>query len=676
MSASALFHAATPNPTPIPACSLRRLPPHSIPCNLHLRLRRARSRTRVFAAFGKGSSAEAATGRKEKDYYATLNIRRDATLQEVKAAYRTLARKYHPDMNKSPGSEEKFKEISAAYEILSDEEKRSLYDRYGEAGFSGDYGSGDIGGTHEIDPYELFNAFFGGSDKFFGDSIGGGGFHYSTENMNSRLLDLRYDLLLSFEESILGGKREINISRLETCGTCHGTGAKSSNFIAECYQCRGQGRSMKTQKTPFGTISQISSCLNCGGSGKVITDHCTSCYGSGKVQVERSIKVNIPGGIDDGSTIRVTGGGSVDKQRGASGDLYIFVRVNEKQGIHREGLNLYSSVTIDYTDAILGTTVEVETIEGIKDLHIPPGTQPGENLKFSQLGAPDIKNPSVRGDHNFVIKVKIPKSISDMERSLVKELATLKVAQSTSLSETTKIENLRKQNHHASARRKRSLWGSVRNLFRSDEGGQKFASISIQPVMPHWTSHQGTPSAILKGFIMLTAFLFVISRTSKLSPFWAHSIATSAPTGRSLRPSGSTPAMCSRRPPRLPHQSQRRSSAACCLLVLLTIAALLAPAATKSSRRPITDHEIHQKKQACYTDIENGLWGWACRSSPTEKENCVLRCLSPECYDLIYGGDPLEEGELDYVRGQEYKYCMHKSSLGESLDGVKGSFTY
>ncbi|KAK3147952.1 hypothetical protein QOZ80_3BG0288750 [Eleusine coracana subsp. coracana] len=647
MSASALFHPATPTPTPSSACSLRHLPPHFIPCNLHLRLRRARSRTRVFAAFGKGSSAEAATGRKEKDYYATLNIRRDATLQEVKAAYRTLARKYHPDMNKSPGSEEKFKEISAAYEILSDEDKRSLYDRYGEAGFSGDYGSGDIG-TYEIDP---------------------------TKNMNSRVLDIHYDLLLSFEESILGGKREINISCHETCGACHGIGAKSSNFIEECYQCRGQGRLMKTQKTPFGTISQISSCLNCGGSGKVITDHCTSCYGSGKVQVERSIKVDIPGGIDDGSTIRVTGGGSVDKQRGASGDLYIFVRVNEKQGIHREGLNLYSSVTIDYTDAILGTTVEVETIEGIKDLHIPPGTQPGENLKFSQLGAPDIKNPSVRGDHNFVIKVKIPKSISDMECSLVKELATLKVAQSTSLSETTKTENLRKQNHHASARRKRSLWGFVRNLFRTDEGAQKFASISIQPVMPHWTSHQGTTSAILKGFIMLTAFLFVISRISKLSPFWAHSNATSAPTGRSLRPSGSTPAMCSRRPPRLPHQSQRRSSAACCLL-LLTIAALLAPAAAKSSHRPITDHEIHQKKQACYTDIENGLWGWACRSSPTEKENCVLRCLSPECYDLIYGGDPLEEGELDYVRGQEYKYCMHKSSIGESLDGVKGSFSY
>ncbi|TVU47890.1 hypothetical protein EJB05_07506, partial [Eragrostis curvula] len=509
MSATALLPRATPNPTPRPSCSLRHSPPQSVPCNRRLHPRRARTRTRVPAAFGKGSAAGAATGRREKDHYATL--------QEVKAAYRTLARKYHPDMNKSPGSEEKFKEINAAYEILSDEEKRSLYDRFGEAGLSGGYGSGDIG-THEIDPYELFNAFFGGSDKFFGDNMSGRGFHYSTKNTNNRVLDIRYDLLLSFEESILGGKRQINIFRHETCDTCHGTGAKSSNSIAECYQCRGQGRIMKTQKTPFGTVSQISSCLNCDGSGKIITDHCSSCYGSGRVQVEHSIKVDIPGGIDDGSTIRVTGGGSVDKQRGVSGDLYIFVRVNEKQGIHREGLNLYSSFTIDYTEAILGTTVKVETIEGFKDLRIPPGTQPGEILKFSQLGAPDIKKPNVRGDHNFVINVKIPKSISDLERSLLKELAALKETKSISVPEITNAENLRKQNHHSSSRRKSSFWGSIRNFFRSDEGGQKFASISTQPVIPHWTSHRGKHPAppLLKILLMLTAFFFVFTRASKL----------------------------------------------------------------------------------------------------------------------------------------------------------------
>uniref|UniRef100_A0A0E0NRS7 J domain-containing protein n=1 Tax=Oryza rufipogon TaxID=4529 RepID=A0A0E0NRS7_ORYRU len=383
--AAALIVPANPNPTPNPTSSLR--PPSRAASSVLRFPRRDRARTHLTAAFGRGSPAAAAE-RGGKDYYATLNLRRDATLQEVKTAYRTLARKYHPDMNKDPGAEEKFKEISAAYEILSDEEKRSLYDRFGEAGLTGDYGGGDIG-SNGIDPYELFNAFFGGPDKLFRDSMGAGRFHYGTKVTDNRGLDIRYDLLLSFEESIIGGKREVSIFRYETCGTCHGTGAKSSNDITECTQCRGQGRLMKTQRTPFGIVSQISTCLNCDGKGKAKS------------------KLNAISGR-------------------ATGDLYIFVHVNKKEGIHREGLDLFSDVTIDYTDAILGTTVKVETIEGFKDLYIPPGTQPGERLKFAQLGAPDIKNPTIRGDHNFVINVKIPKSISNQERTLVQEIAALK----------------------------------------------------------------------------------------------------------------------------------------------------------------------------------------------------------------------------------------------------------
>uniref|UniRef100_A0A453ILN9 J domain-containing protein n=1 Tax=Aegilops tauschii subsp. strangulata TaxID=200361 RepID=A0A453ILN9_AEGTS len=317
--AAALYLPANPNPTPNPTSSLRPpLPRPSTSGELHFRPRpvprRARARTHLPAAFGRRPPAAAAAERGGKDYYATLNVRRDATLKEVKSAYRTLARKYHPDMNKSPGAEEKFKEISAAYEVLSDKEKRSLYDRFGETGLHADYGGGDFG-AHGVDPYELFNAFFGSSNKFFGDSMGPGRFHYSSNVKDNRALDIRYDLLLPFEESILGGKREISISRHETCGACHGSGAKSSNSITECTQCRGQGRSMKSQRTPFGIVSQISSCLNCDGSGKIITEHCPSCDGSGKVQVERSIQVDIPGGIEDGSAIRITGGGSVDKQR-------------------------------------------------------------------------------------------------------------------------------------------------------------------------------------------------------------------------------------------------------------------------------------------------------------------------------------------------------------------------
>lgn len=402
-----------------------------------------------------------------------------------------------------------------------------MYDRFGETGLGGDYGRGDTD-AHGIDPYELFNAFFGGADKFFGDSMGPGQFHYSSKVKDKRGLDIRYDLLLPFEASILGGKREISIFRGETCGTCHGSGAKSSNCIIECTQCRGQGRSMKTQQTPFGTVSQIASCLNCDGSGKVITERCINCYGLGKVQVERTIKVDIPGGIEDGSAIRVTGGGSVDKQRGLSGDLYIFVRVNKKQGIHRDGLNLYSDVMIDYTDAILGTTVKVETIEGFKDLYIPPGIQPGEELKFVQLGAPDIKKPNNRGDHNFVIKVKIPKNISDQARSLVEELAALKKTQGNSVpgDETINQGNLRNRSHPSLARKKMSFWGSVRNMFRGDEGDQRFASISAQSVIPHWSSRQGMYPAVrlLEGCLMITAFLFMIGRTWKFRSIFSSEV--------------------------------------------------------------------------------------------------------------------------------------------------------
>ncbi|PWZ58336.1 Chaperone protein dnaJ A6, chloroplastic [Zea mays] len=485
MSATVFFLPANPSSTASPANTLRQLTPASTSGKLHfaafpLRLpRHACARTYRSAAFGRGSPV---AGRRGKDYYATLNIRRDSTLQEIKSAYRILARKYHPDMNKSPEAEEKFKEISAAYEVLSDQDKRSLYDRFGEEGLSGDYRNGDIG-THGIDPYELFNAFFGSSDKLFGDSMGSGGFRYSAEAKDNRALNISYNLLLSFEESILGGKREINVFRHETCGTCHGTGAKCSNDITECTRCRGQGRLMKTQRTPFGIVSQ---------PPELHANDLRSTYGNRCNHYMLCISILLC--------------------RGASGDLYIFVRVNEKQGIHRDGLNLYSDASVDYTDVILGTTVKVETIEGLKDLHIPPGTQPGENLKFSQLGVPDIKKPNVRGDHYFMIKVKIPKSISGQERLLVEELAALKKAQNISVPEPTKIENFRERNHHPSAKR-RSFWGRVWNLFRDDKGDKRFASISVQPIIPGWNSCRGTDTAVpllLKGFLMTAIFLFVI----------------------------------------------------------------------------------------------------------------------------------------------------------------------
>ncbi|KAJ8753689.1 hypothetical protein K2173_026365 [Erythroxylum novogranatense] len=355
------------------------------------------------------------------DYYSTLNVSRNATLHEIKSSYRKLARKYHPDLNKGPGAEDKFKEISAAYEVLSDDEKRSLYDRFGEGGLQAEYdqsSSGPLG----VDPFEIYNAFFGGTDGFFGGRNEEGNINFNLRNMRNHDLDIRHELYLSFEESVFGAKREIEFSSFETCDNCSGSGAKSSHCIKLCADCGGKGGVMRTQKTPFGMISQVSTCLKCNGVGKIITDHCRSCGGNGKVRSKRSMKVVIPAGVDNGATMQIQGEGNFDKKRGVAGDLFIILRINEKHGIWRDGLNLYSKVNIDYTHAILGAVLKVETVEGLKDLQIPSGTQPGDTVTLSKMGVPDVNKPNIRGDHHFTVNVVIPKVIRSEDNFLHKRI--------------------------------------------------------------------------------------------------------------------------------------------------------------------------------------------------------------------------------------------------------------
>ncbi|KHG27180.1 Chaperone DnaJ [Gossypium arboreum] len=420
------------------------------------------------------------------DYYSTLNVSRGATLQEIKTSYRSLARKYHPDMNKTPGAEEKFKEISAAYEVLSDNEKRSLYDRFGEAGLQGEYdGSGDYSAA--VDPFEVYNAFFGGSDGFFGGMGEPGGFNFNLRNNGSNDLDIWYELHLNFEESIFGGEREIMVSYLETCNDCGGTGAKTSSCIKSCTDCGGKGGSTKSKRTPFGVAIEVSTCSSCGGKGKIITEKCRRCSGYCKVKVKRSMRVIIPPGVADGFTKRIRGEGNVDKKRaislsrGFAGDLFVVLRIGVKQGIWRDGLNLYSKINVDYTEAILGTVVKVETVEGIKDLRIPCGIQPGDAVKLSRLGVPDVNKPSVRGDHHFIVNVLIPKDIrnyfglepkscydgngSNKERELIEEVASLKVSKRSCLSDG--MHEAGESKERASIKqtsRVASLWNSVKTF--------------------------------------------------------------------------------------------------------------------------------------------------------------------------------------------------------------------
>lgn len=415
------------------------------------------------------------------DYYSTLNVNRNATLQEIKSSYRKLARKYHPDLNRGHGAEEKFKEISAAYEVLSDDEKRSLYDRFGETGLQGEF-DGSAGGQQGVDPFEIFDTYFGGSSGLFGPRGEPGG-------KGNPPLDIRYDCFLSFEESVFGGQREIEVSYFETCDSCTGSGAESSSCIKRCTDCGGRGGVMETQRTPFGIISQVSTCLKCGGDGKIITEHCWRCSGSGKVWSKRSIEVVIPPGVSNGATMQVQGEGSTDKKRGLVGDLYLVLHIDEKHGIWRDGLDLFSKINVDYTEAILGTVIKVETVEGLRDLQIPSGTQPGDTIKLSCMGVPDINRPSARGDHRFIVNVLIPKDISNTERTLVEKLASLKASgkdDSFPVNGTLQDEFERQkigglQNCAPSRGRKHiaTLWYSIKDFLWRGQSGNHFGSVTV-----------------------------------------------------------------------------------------------------------------------------------------------------------------------------------------------------
>ncbi|KAL8117360.1 hypothetical protein AgCh_015313 [Apium graveolens] len=343
------------------------------------------------------------------DYYSTLGVSKAADSKEIKAAYRKLARQYHPDVNKQPGATEKFKEISAAYEVLSDDQKRALYDRYGEAGLKS--GAGAQAGAYTSNPFDLF-------ETFFGSNMGGGfpgmdssGFGTRGRTTVTKGEDIRYDMTLEFSAVIYGAEKEFELSHLETCEVCTGTGAKIGSKMRICSTCGGRGQVMRTEQTPFGMFSQVSVCPKCGGNGEVISEFCRSCSGEGRVRVKKDIKVKIPPGVGKGSILRVAGEGDAGPKGGPSGDLFVYLDIKEIPEIQRDGIDLSSTVSISYLDAILGTVAKVKTVEGTTELKIPPGTQPGDVLVLSKKGAPKLNRPSMRGDHSFTVKVSIPKRI-------------------------------------------------------------------------------------------------------------------------------------------------------------------------------------------------------------------------------------------------------------------------
>lgn len=349
------------------------------------------------------------------DYYDLLGVSRDADPDTLKRSYRRLARQYHPDINKDPGAEDKFKEIGRAYEVLSDPQTRARYDQFGEAGLGGGGGMpdmGDMGGFAD-----LFETFFSG---FGGAAPGAGGARRRGPRQGD---DLRLDLTISFQEAVFGIEQEVQVRHLETCTTCNGSAAKVGSGPTTCGTCGGAGQVRRATRTPFGSFTQVAPCPSCEGTGQVIADPCSACGGQGLQQVRKKLRINIPAGVDSGTRLRVANEGNAGQRGGPPGDLYVFLTVQPHPQLQRDGIHIRSELTLNYLQAILGDTIEVETVDGRESLEIPAGTQPGAVLTLQGKGVPKLGNPVARGNHLFSVKVQLPTKLNSEERELLEQLA-------------------------------------------------------------------------------------------------------------------------------------------------------------------------------------------------------------------------------------------------------------
>ncbi|MEM7758139.1 MAG: molecular chaperone DnaJ [Cyanobacteria bacterium P01_A01_bin.40] len=356
------------------------------------------------------------------DYYQILGVSRDVDKDELKRAYRRLARQYHPDVNKEPGAEEKFKEINRAYEVLSEPETRARYDRFGEAGVGGAAGGSgfeysDMGGFADI-----FETIFSG----FGGGVGTSQGQSRRRNGPVRGDDLRLDLKLDFREAVFGGDKQIKIPHLESCETCNGTGAKAGTGVKTCGTCSGSGQVRRATRTPFGSFAQVTTCTTCNGAGQVIEEKCGTCHGAGRQQETKKLKITIPPGVDNGTRLRVSGEGDAGVRNGTPGDLYVYLFVESDQEFTREGINIRSEITVSYLQAILGCSIQVNTVDGQEELTIPAGTQPNTVLTLENKGVPKLGNPVSRGNHLITVKINIPTKINSEERELLEKLASVR----------------------------------------------------------------------------------------------------------------------------------------------------------------------------------------------------------------------------------------------------------
>ena len=340
------------------------------------------------------------------EYYDRLGLSKDASQDEIKRAYRKLSKKYHPDINKEPGAEEKYKEILEAYETLSDAQKRAAYDQYGPDGANGFGGQGSFGGFDG-------GAGFGGFEDIFSSFFGGG----ATRNPNAPRQgdDLQYRVNLSFEEAVFGAEKEIHYNREVTCKTCSGSGAKPGTSPVTCGRCHGHGVINVDTQTPLGMMRRQVTCDVCHGTGQEIKDPCQTCRGTGREKQSHTVSVKIPAGVETGQQIRLAGQGEAGFNGGPYGDLFVVINVNPSDKFTRDGSTIYYTLNISFVQAALGDTVEVPTVHGNVEMVIPAGTQTGKTFRLKGKGAPRLRGGS-QGDQHVTVKIVTPTKLNDAQK--------------------------------------------------------------------------------------------------------------------------------------------------------------------------------------------------------------------------------------------------------------------
>ena len=359
----------------------------------------------------------------KRDYYEVLGIAKTASDDEIKSAYRKLAKKYHPDLNPdNKGAEDKFKEVGEAYEVLSDKEKKSRYDQFGHAGVDPNFGAGGGGygggfGGGGVDLGDLFGDLFGGGGGFGG--FGGGQRRSANPNAPRRGTDIRVSLVLTFMEAVHGCTKTVSVNKQDTCPECGGTGAAKGTSPETCSSCRGSGFVTVQQRTPFGVMQSSQPCSHCGGKGKIIKTPCNKCHGSGKTTAAKRVEVKVPAGIDDDQSMRLSGLGDTGSNGGPAGDLIVIVTVRPDTMFEREGHDVHVTVPLTYSQAVIGAQVIVPTIDGKVEYTVPEGTQSGTTFRLRSKGIQYV-NGRGRGDQYVHVTVEIPKKLTKAQREALK----------------------------------------------------------------------------------------------------------------------------------------------------------------------------------------------------------------------------------------------------------------